>query len=243
MDGSMQIYHAGSEQPDAVLEEPAFAAWPLAAIWEERHLLKAPLGHFNSNPSSDKVSQKPTILTWNSCLNAILNNATLDPAMKIVVRNRMKSSKTANGNSKDEHFFFSATEAGLVPNFSYPVTRSPFFDRLAAEKSSISVLANGLTRDNDFEQSQRTSTTTNRLLDLDLDLRLPNNPHPCHCTQLISRVPHLVILSAEHPHLPTLTQPPSTSTPSSPMFSPSLNSISIVRTCMSIQHRSLSTPV
>jgi hypothetical protein len=32
MDGSMQIYHAGSEQPDAVLEEPAFATWPLVAI-------------------------------------------------------------------------------------------------------------------------------------------------------------------------------------------------------------------
>ncbi|KAL5113466.1 hypothetical protein ACEQ8H_008658 [Pleosporales sp. CAS-2024a] len=78
--------------------------------------------------SRGRLSISPTTTTWNEALNQILRNETADEEMKKRVRERVRSSQTANGNGEEEHLHISGPEVGIVPNFSYPVAASAFFD-------------------------------------------------------------------------------------------------------------------
>ncbi|EAT88490.2 hypothetical protein SNOG_04730 [Parastagonospora nodorum SN15] len=53
--------------------------------------------------------------------------------MKRQVRERVKDSNTTNGYGEGEHFHVAPVAAGLVPNFSYSVAGSAFYDRRVAE--------------------------------------------------------------------------------------------------------------
>lgn len=98
-----------------------------------------------SSPPDTAYEQRPTassyvshdgVLTWNLVLNRILDHEAVDPAMKQAVRERVQQSLTANGDGHASALFVSAQEAGLVPNFSYPLVGSAFYDRIAAEHNS-----------------------------------------------------------------------------------------------------------
>jgi hypothetical protein len=87
-----------------------------------------------TNPSSlsfSTTSREP--LVWNTALGQILRNDFVDSDMKRQVRERVKDSNTTNGNGEGEHFHVAPVAAGLVPNFSYPVVGSAFYDRRVAE--------------------------------------------------------------------------------------------------------------
>jgi hypothetical protein len=101
-----------------------------------------------------------TALTWNMCLEQILHRESVDPNMKELVDERVRNSSTTNGHDEDHQV--SIREAGLVPNSSYPVARSRFFDQLAPEASPPLALHtavhDGPVATNHLEQEQLTST-------------------------------------------------------------------------------------
>lgn len=118
---SVRMYQAGVDSPHTMPEQ--------SALDQEPHAI--------SNFSDQSSSESPEgALTWNVCLKRILTNAHVDPEVKEAVRERLEHSTTTNGvGVGDEDFvFITAAEAGLVPNFSYPIAGSSFYDRLHAEK-------------------------------------------------------------------------------------------------------------
>jgi hypothetical protein len=117
----MHIYHAEADSPHVVTEYSMTGHDPQA-------LTDSPAGK-----SSSITPESPT-LTWNSCLSQILTNAHVDPEAKDAVRDRLQNSRTMNGFGDKDYVFVSTIEAGLVPNFSYPVDGSAFYDRLHAKK-------------------------------------------------------------------------------------------------------------
>ncbi|KAF1837532.1 hypothetical protein BDW02DRAFT_131655 [Decorospora gaudefroyi] len=74
-------------------------------------------------------------LTWNLALNRILGNEAVDPAMKAAVRERVQRSSTTNGSGHADTIPVAAVDVGLVPNFSYPIYGSAFYDRLAPKQA------------------------------------------------------------------------------------------------------------
>jgi hypothetical protein len=115
-----------------------------------------------------------TVLTWNMCLSEIMSHSAVDPAIKEAIRNRVKHSKTSNGSGEDNHFFVSAAEAGLVPNFSYPVTGSPFFDHFAIKESPLPSLVARAVGDNCVEQERHVPDLIDRSLGFDFGFDLSN---------------------------------------------------------------------
>jgi hypothetical protein len=79
-------------------------------------------------------TDEPGTLTWNSVLNRILVHEAVDPATRTTVRVRVQRSSTTNGSGHADVHPVAAVNVGLVPNFSYPVTGSAFYDRLLPEQ-------------------------------------------------------------------------------------------------------------
>ncbi|KAF1946280.1 hypothetical protein EJ02DRAFT_336767 [Clathrospora elynae] len=99
-------------------------------------LARAQVEPIKSRPDSRSTAVEPTEeLTWNSALNRILSNEAVDPVAKYAVRERVQRSSTTNGSGHRDTCFVAAAEAGLVPNFSYPIVGSAFYDRVAAEQA------------------------------------------------------------------------------------------------------------
>jgi hypothetical protein len=117
----------------------------LIAIQEEKELPDIPVVYHKSNPSCSQTSlDSSTMMTWNMCLNDILKNEVVDPAMKRAVIKRVKDSTTTNGTDEWDHFHISTHEAGLVPNFSYPVAGGEFYERVATVEDPPLLITNGL---------------------------------------------------------------------------------------------------
>lgn len=68
-------------------------------------------------------------LTWNLILNRVLQHDSIDPTIKQAVHERAQVSSSTNGTSHGGHKFVSAREVGLVPNFSYPMVGSAFYEK------------------------------------------------------------------------------------------------------------------
>lgn len=86
-----------------------------------------------SNPST--TPSNPPIPTWTSCLNEILTNDAVESVVKVAVEDRIKDGPMTNGHKENGTKFVSPTAIGLVPNFSYPVGRSDFYDRVEIEQT------------------------------------------------------------------------------------------------------------
>lgn len=86
-------------------------------------------------------NEQPEQLTWNSALNSILRNETVDPVMKARIRERIERCIT----SADQKLFgknsypVTMKDAGLVPNFSHPSAGSEFHDRLQSGQADRSL--------------------------------------------------------------------------------------------------------
>lgn len=125
VDRSMYIYRNEEGQRRLVL--PSTPQQHLA-MSEPSH----PFWRRSPSPQPSPHREQSTGLTWNVALNRILEHELVDPAMKEGVRERIKESKRQNGDSMDR--FVSAVDVGLVPNFSYPIAGSAFYDRLLTER-------------------------------------------------------------------------------------------------------------
>lgn len=85
---------------------------------------------------TDEGSTQPA--TWTSALNSILHNEAVDPAMREAVIDRARHNSATRGSEHHETLPIAPVDAGLVPNFSYPVAASAFYDRVdAAQESQI----------------------------------------------------------------------------------------------------------
>ncbi|EUC50865.1 hypothetical protein COCMIDRAFT_80781 [Bipolaris oryzae ATCC 44560] len=70
-------------------------------------------------------------LAWKPALKSILSHEGVDPATRASVRERAKRSSTIGGSEHQEMTLIPA-DVGLVPNFSYPIAASAFYDRIDA---------------------------------------------------------------------------------------------------------------
>ena len=86
----------------------------------------------NNNPT-DSLPQNGG-LTWNIALNQILDSGYVDPQIKHALQERINNNSTVNGTENDERVVVSPIAAGLVPNFSYPIAASAFYDRNAVDQ-------------------------------------------------------------------------------------------------------------
>jgi hypothetical protein len=147
---------------------------PLDVMYEEKDLPDLPVRSQSSKYSSSQTSQRPAVLTWNTCLNQILGHEAVDPEVKQHLRERVKNSKTRNGNGDDEQLFVAAEQAGLVPNFSYPIIGSPFYDRTFAEDTPLwsltDSLLNSLVPEEDLRYDRRSTVGSDSSLKFDFDL-------------------------------------------------------------------------
>ncbi|CAO2656925.1 Nn.00g057280.m01.CDS01 [Neocucurbitaria sp. VM-36] len=97
---------------------------------EHLPLFTVPSGRLDHEQSGQNGEE----LTWTLVLNHILASPAVDPVMKQAVQDRVQSSSTTNGFRDKGNPFVSTQEAGLVPNFSYPIAGSAFYERSAAEQ-------------------------------------------------------------------------------------------------------------
>lgn len=174
-------------QLNIVFEESPRTHQSFNGIQEEKDLPDLPLEHQSLTPSSSQVSRKTPPLTWNACLNKVLGHGSVDQDMVARVEERVKSSTTTNGDGAYQQSHVSTIGAGLVPNFSYPIVSSPFYDRISAAQSPPPTLTNGVSPSPlakvDNEPDQHTSTATNRSLDFDFDFpKTPSAPSSPSCS-------------------------------------------------------------
>lgn len=87
----------------------------------------------HSTPNRVAYEREPATLTWNRALNTIFQNEYVDQEMKEALRERARESKRPNGEG--DEIYMNAIDVGLVPNFSYPIPGSAFYDRYAADQS------------------------------------------------------------------------------------------------------------
>jgi hypothetical protein len=152
---SAETHSTASAQSSGFVESSTAPSAPLNAIQEEKELPAIPVLHHKSSPSSSQTSLDSSIMmTWNMCLNDILRNEAVDLAMKQAVIERVKDSITTNGTGEVEHFRVSIREAGLVPNFSYPIVGGEFYDRVAAVEAPPLPITNGIHKDAEREQGK-----------------------------------------------------------------------------------------
>jgi hypothetical protein len=136
-----------SAQPIIVVESSAATSAPLIVIQEEKELPDIPVVHHKSNMSCSQTSLGSSVMmTWNMYLNDILKNEAVDPAMKQAVIKGVKDSVAINDTGEGDYFHITTHEAGLVPNFSYPVAGAEFYDRVDTVESPPLPLTNGLHR-------------------------------------------------------------------------------------------------
>ncbi len=91
-------------------------------------------------------------LTWDGALSQILNSGHIDPATIQTIQERTQNSQLVNGTS-NAHPTNSLTRAvGLVPNFSYPIAGSAFYDRTATEQPPQHPLTNGINGSNHVDE-------------------------------------------------------------------------------------------
>ncbi|KAI4609698.1 hypothetical protein J4E80_008343 [Alternaria sp. BMP 0032] len=80
-------------------------------------------------------TEQPELLTWLTALNRIIRNDLVDPATRTRIQERVRqNSATVDSRNGDAHPITMA-DAGLVPNFSYPIAGSAFYDRIHAEET------------------------------------------------------------------------------------------------------------
>jgi hypothetical protein len=208
INNSARTYSVAFEQPNVVLEDNMLAPVPLIAVQEEKTNTEIPLIYHKSSPSSSRTSLGSSVMmTWNICLNQILSNEAVDPAIKQAVIERVKNSTTTNGTGEGYNVHVSAHEAGLVPNFSYPVAGGEFYDRAAAIVSPPLPMTTEVQRNEDTERAQRTSPEHVQWQDFDFGFELSNG-----------------VLKPSPTPSPTPSPSPSPS-PSSPSFNSSTDSL------------------
>jgi len=129
------VNHVEPQQREPPVEVPASTSREFKDVQEGQpldiiHAYRMP------NPSCLSFSTMPREpMVWSSALGQILRNDHVDPDMKRQVRDRAKDSNTTNGDGEGEHFHVAPVAVGLVPNFSYPVAGSAFYDRRVADAS------------------------------------------------------------------------------------------------------------
>ncbi|OAL07639.1 hypothetical protein IQ06DRAFT_342355 [Phaeosphaeriaceae sp. SRC1lsM3a] len=171
-------------QLNVVFEESPRTHQSFNSIQEGKDLPDLPLEHYSLTPLSSQASRKTPPLTWNACLNEVIGHGSVDQDMVERVKEMVKSSTTTNGDGGIDQTHLSTIEVGLVPNFSYPIVGSPFYDRISAAQSPPPTLTNGVSQsppaEVDTELDRHTSTVTNRSLDFDFDfhktLSTPSSP-------------------------------------------------------------------
>ncbi|KAH7408191.1 hypothetical protein DE146DRAFT_645515 [Phaeosphaeria sp. MPI-PUGE-AT-0046c] len=170
-------------QNNNVSEEPPRTHQSFDGVQEEKDLPDLPFEHHHLPFPLNLEYRKTPPLTWNTCLNEVLGHGSVDQDMVGRVKGRVKNSTAKNGDGENERFHMSAIAAGLVPNFSYRVVGSPFYDRVITAQSPPPAMTNGILPDSpgsdDTEPDRHTSTATNHSLDFNFDL--PNTPSTTSC--------------------------------------------------------------
>lgn len=85
------------------------------------------------------------VLTWNSVLSRILEPESLDSDLKQAVMKRVQASTIVNGSDHGNHPVLTQ-DAGLVPNYSYPIAASAFYEKVQGSPAAQSDGSNGETR-------------------------------------------------------------------------------------------------
>jgi len=86
------------------------------------------------NGFSDRTGQ-PELLTWLTALNRIIRNDGVDPATRTRIQERVRQNSTTVESRNGDAHPITMADAGLVPNFSYPIAGSAFYDRIYAEET------------------------------------------------------------------------------------------------------------
>ncbi|KAJ4372373.1 hypothetical protein N0V83_004147 [Neocucurbitaria cava] len=106
-------------------------------------------------------SSNGRVLTWTLALNRTLDDKTVDPAMKQAVQERVQSSNMVNGFKNDEKVLVSAQDAGFVPNFSYPITGSAFYERVDPHNRPRGHMLIGATAEDRKGEGEKAKKLTN----------------------------------------------------------------------------------
>jgi hypothetical protein len=161
----MHSYHAEDDQPP-IMSEQLTATACLTGVPEEEDLQEASQVYHVGVPMAREDSGSSAGLTWNLAMSEVMSHEAVDPAIRKAIRERVRNSETTKGSDNGEPIFVSTAEAGLVPNFSYPIAAAAYYDRLAGEQPKSPVLTNGIESEpseaEQFEQDRRTSTIVNR---------------------------------------------------------------------------------
>ncbi len=104
------------------------------------------------NGTSVTSSSNNNGLTWDGALSHILNSGYIDPATIQTIQERTQNSQLVNGTGNAHPASSLTRAAGLVPNFSYPIAGSAFYDRTAAEQPSQHPLTNGINGSNHIDE-------------------------------------------------------------------------------------------
>ncbi|KAH7076675.1 hypothetical protein BKA63DRAFT_602434 [Paraphoma chrysanthemicola] len=141
-DTSLHKYPVEAESSSAVPER-ARSPPELAYILEERHQLPAAGINHAGVPPSQEGPINSTSLTWDIALNRIINHEAVDPGARNAIRDRVKSEKSKGGRDDKDFPLAPTAEAGLVPNFSYPIAAAALYDHFATNQSQ-NPLINGV---------------------------------------------------------------------------------------------------
>ncbi|KAF2035757.1 hypothetical protein EK21DRAFT_106602 [Setomelanomma holmii] len=143
-ENSKHIYAAAPDPPLPVAEQTASLSG-LTVISDEKNPPDLAHDHHVGETISRVDSGSSAALTWNLALNQILGHEAVDPAVEETIRERIRSSRDMSGSDQGEPLLASITEAGLVPNFSYPVAAAAYYDRLAGDQTQTpAILVNGV---------------------------------------------------------------------------------------------------
>lgn len=107
-------------------------------------------------PGSASIgTEKSELLKWNPAINSTLHNKAVDPEIRARIRERVQRSSTTVGIGLGNTPPITMVDVDPVPNFSYPIARSEFHDRLHPGQAPRSQSLEGIIENEEQQQEQR----------------------------------------------------------------------------------------
>ncbi|USP77033.1 uncharacterized protein yc1106_04307 [Curvularia clavata] len=126
-----------SSEPAAVTEmEPALVSRDVDSLpqVQPESLISPGQASLKAKPPGISPSEaEPTpALTWTSALNSILYNEAVDPEIRAAITERSQHNSSNKRAGHREALPVELADANLVPNFSYPIASSVFYEHVDA---------------------------------------------------------------------------------------------------------------